>query len=153
MYALLMILAFLLAEIAGFILVGEALGVVPTLALVLLGIVAGIAILRHQGFETLMRVKADVAADRTPTRSLADGAAIAVAALLIAIPGFVSDAIGLLLLLPPVRSAAIRTVRNRFFARMPPSARGATRPAVINLDRNDYRAPPRTDTPWRGPEA
>src|SRR5262245_2157221 len=98
MPVLLVLLAFLLAEIAGFILVGEVLGVLPTLALVLIGLAAGILLLRRQGLETLMRVKADVEAGRRPGRSLADGAAVAAAALLIAIPGFVSDVFGLLLL-------------------------------------------------------
>lgn len=152
MPVLLTILAFVLAEIAGFILVGKIVGVLPTLAGVLFGVVAGLLVLRWQGVQTLIRVRADLAARRAPTTSLADGAGMAVVALLFMIPGFISDLLGLMLLIPVVRAAALRAVRDRFFAVMRSSARDAARPAFLDLDRSEYRPrPQRGDTPWGGP--
>jgi UPF0716 protein FxsA len=150
--------SFILAEIAGFILVGEAIGVLATLGLVLFGMVAGSVLLRRQGFATLMKVQADLAAGRAPTRPLAEGAVLSVAALLIILPGFVSDLIGILLFIPAVREALWRGVGRRLRVRAAPQeATSPARPAVLDLERSEYGAVPgagrQSDSPWRPPGA
>jgi UPF0716 protein FxsA len=148
--------ALILAEIAGFILVGQAIGVLPTLALVLFGMVAGAMLLRQLGISTLIKAQAEVSAGRTPARPLAEGAVKAVAALLILLPGFVSDLLGILLLVPFVREQLWRAIRRKV------SVRSATfgsashpRDHVIDLDQNEYGRTERKsgrDTPWRLPD-
>ncbi len=143
-------LVLVLGEIAVFIWVGEAVGVLATLGLILFGMIAGILLLRWQGVATLMRVRAEVDAGRTPTRPLADGAAQAIAAMLVILPGFLTDILGILLFLPPVRGALFQAVRRRI--RVQREAAGGTRPArdrVIELDQSEYGAQPRPDSPWR----
>ncbi|MGE0254767.1 MAG: FxsA family protein [Alphaproteobacteria bacterium] len=100
---LLGILALPLAEIAVFIVVGDAIGVWPTLALVALAAVAGVAVVRRQGVATLANAQRAAAAGRPPAAALFDGLCILVAGFLLVVPGFVTDAIALALLLAPVR--------------------------------------------------
>ena len=109
--------ALILAEIAGFILVGEAIGVLPTLGLVLLGMLAGALLLRQLGIATLLKAQAEMAAGRTPARPLAEGAIKALAAALIILPGFVSDFLGIVLFIPFVRESLWRAVRRRVSVR------------------------------------
>jgi len=144
------LLALMFAEIAGFIVVGGALGVLPTLALILLAMVAGVALLRRQSVATAMRVRAELQAGRMPAQPLLNGAVLAVAALLLILPGFISDFAAVLLLLPPVRAALVRRIAQRFTLRR--TARQRPRPAgppVLDLGDEDYAALPRHETPWR----
>ncbi len=158
----LVVVTLILAEIAVFILVGEAIGVLATLGLVLFGMVVGTMLLRRQGVATLMKVQADAAAGRVPARHLAEGAVLAVAALLIIIPGFVSDLAGILLLIPAVREALWRAIRRRLQVRSAQrDVASPSRAAVVDLDQSEYGTAPRAkgprNSPWRpsigGPEA
>ena len=137
------VLGLIFAEIAVFVLVGGAIGVLATLAFTLLGMVAGALLLRWTGVATLLRIRTELAARRAPTRALADGAIGAIAALLLMLPGFITDLIALLLLIPVTRALIWRGFRRR----LEPDARGAAFPprpgAVIELDRRDYST--RTD--------
>jgi UPF0716 protein FxsA len=157
--------AFMLAEIAAFILVGQAIGVPATLGLVLFSMLAGTLLLRRQGLATLAKVQADLGAGRVPARPLAEGAVLALAAVLIIIPGFVSDLAGIALFVPAVRATFWRSIRRRVNYRPPhqkPAA--AARPAVLDLNPAEYGASQRArdpgGSPWspparppRGPEA
>jgi UPF0716 protein FxsA len=158
----LVFLALVLGEIAGFILVGQAIGVLPTLGLVLLGMVAGVLLLRRQGVATLMRVREELAADRPPARPLAEGALLAFAALLIILPGFLTDLSGLLLFVPFVRERIFQAVRSRVAIRtVNTSSSPADTGPVVDLDHREYgrsreRTAPNPNSPWRlrgGPEA
>lgn len=100
---LLGVLALPLVEIAGFVVVGDAIGVWATLALVVLAAIAGLAVVRRQGVATLAKAQRAAAAGQPPAAALFDGLCILVAGFLLVLPGFVSDAIGLALLLAPVR--------------------------------------------------
>ena len=104
----LLFLALPLAEIATFILVGGAIGVLPTIALVLLAGFGGVALIRWQGLQTLGRLQASLDAGGDPTGPLAHGALLAIAGILLVIPGFLTDIAALLLLVPAVRTALIR---------------------------------------------
>ena len=92
-----------LLEIAVFIQVGEAIGLWPTLATVVLTAVIGTWCLRAQGLATLARARAQIDQGALPTRELFDGACLLIAGALLLTPGFVTDTVGFLLFLPPVR--------------------------------------------------
>lgn len=144
----LIVLAYPLVEIAGFVVVGSRLGVLATIALVIATGLAGAVLLRWQGFGVLSRIRRDVDAGRDPSRELAHGVMILVAGFLLLIPGFVSDIFGLLLFLPPVRDLGWRLLRRRMtvvgnFAVFR-SGGGPQGGRTIDLDSDDYsrRAPP-----------
>ena len=146
-------LVLVLGEIAAFILVGGAIGVLATLGLVLFGLVAGALLLRWHGMATLTRVRAEMEAGRAPGRPLVEGAVLAVAALLIVMPGFLTDAIGVLLFLPPLRKALLGVVGRKVDVvaakaqtRRPQDQKRAP---VVDLDPSEYGAEPRPDSPWR----
>lgn len=92
-----------IVEIAVFINVGGIIGLWPTLAVVILTAVAGTYLLRQQGLATLMRAQRKLSSEELPLAELFDGACILFAGALLLTPGFVTDAVGLLLMAPPVR--------------------------------------------------
>jgi UPF0716 protein FxsA len=101
---LLAILALPLLEIAVFIQVGGALGVTSTLAATLLTAAIGVYLMRTQGLSTLKAVRGSLDHGDMPLRSAFDGACQLTAGLFLLIPGFVTDTVGLLLFIPPLRS-------------------------------------------------
>lgn len=109
-------LAFVLVpfiEIALFIQVGGLIGLFPTLALVVLTAAVGILMIRSQGRDALMRLRRSFEEMTDPTEPLATGAMILVSGILLVVPGFFTDMLGFLLLLPPVRMAVLRWLRAR----------------------------------------
>lgn len=111
---LLLLIVVPVLEIAVFVQVANAIGVLDTLGVLLLCSIGGLFLVRHQGMGTMARMRAELDAGQVPTGQLADGFWLFVAGLLLLIPGFVTDACGLLLLLPPVRGLAKRWVARRF---------------------------------------
>lgn len=106
-----------IVEITVIIEVGRRIGAVDTIGLLILVSVVGAAIVKAQGLATLRRAVTDVEAHRVPGTALADGALLAGAGALLLIPGFVTDAFGLLLLCPPIRSTVRRVLRRRWSKR------------------------------------
>jgi UPF0716 protein FxsA len=100
---LMILLLWPLLEIAGFAWIGGAIGVVPTLALVVLSFLAGLSVLRTAGLRTLMRLHAGARTGETPVAAALEGAWRILAGLLLVVPGFFSSALALLLLIPPVQ--------------------------------------------------
>lgn len=100
-------------EIALFVQVGGWLGLLPTLAIVVATAILGSWLVRRQGLAELRRVQTSLTELRDPTRPLAHGAMILASGLLLLTPGFFTDALGFLLLVPRVRDAAMREVRRR----------------------------------------
>jgi UPF0716 protein FxsA len=94
-----------LAEIAVFIEVGQRIGLGPTLALVLLAALAGVLVIRRQSLATLTAVRAALARNEAPAAALFDAACVLVAGILLILPGFISDAAALVLLIAPLRRA------------------------------------------------
>jgi len=143
-----------LIEIAGFVVVGRQIGALPTIGLVLLSGVIGMALLRYQGFGVMNRARAEMAAGRDPSAQLAHGVMILVAAFLLIVPGFLSDIFGLLLFIPPVRDFAWRLFKSRFM--VVTSFRGGFGAGpgkggrTIDLDEEDFsRTGQNPDSPWR----
>ncbi len=149
------ILALPFIEIATFIVVGGKIGVLWTIGLVVLSSVVGVLLLRRQGFGAINRIRKEVAAGRNPGRELAHGAMIMLAALLLLIPGFVSDIIGLLLFIPPVRDLVSKfltrriTVMSSFSASFGGFATRKRGDKTIDLDAEDFSRGPDKKSPWQ----
>ncbi|MCA1368804.1 membrane protein FxsA [Bradyrhizobium sp. BRP14] len=143
----LILLGLPLAEIAGFVVVGREVGVPMTLLLVFLSAVAGVVLLRVQGIGMLRRVQEAARMGNDPGIDVLGGALIFLAAILLIVPGFISDVIGLLLFLPPVRRAVAAFLRTRLtifttgtgFYYSSSSRREEHRgPPVIDLDEDEF---------------
>ncbi len=106
-----------LIEIAVFVEVGAALGLWPTLGLVVLTAVLGTWQLRAQGLATLLSARNQVERGALPTRELFDGACLLVAGALLLTPGFVTDGVGFFLFLRPVRDILLGLLARHVHAR------------------------------------
>lgn len=137
---ILALLALPLIEIGVLIMVGSSIGVFATIGLVILTGVLGTILLRIQGFSVLTRIRHDMDRGEAPDKSLADAAMIAVAGLFLILPGFVSDVIGLLLFLPPVRAFIRSMIGKRVtIVRAAGRARHRQQPDVVDLDPAEFR--------------
>lgn len=139
-------------EIAAFVMVGSEIGVLRTIALVLLSGIAGSILLRIQGFGALKRIRIEMEAGRDPGRELAHGAMIMLAGILLLLPGFVTDLLGLLLFIPPVREFAWRFLKRRMVVVSSFRGRSGFRPGrdkTIDLDEEDFHRTPDPKSPWR----
>ena len=145
-------------EITVFILVGNVIGLWPTLGLVVGSAILGALLLRAQGISTLVRIQKEVAAGRVPGRDMVHGVMIVVAGVLLLTPGLVTDAFGYLLFIPSVREAGWRFLKSRVVAmpmaggwqreeRAPP--RPGAGPGVVELEVEEFeRRPGSADSPW-----
>jgi len=93
--------------------VGGALGVLPTILLLILAGMLGMALLRHQGFATLARFQRSMNEGQVPAQAMLDGVVLLVAGVLFMIPGFFSDILGLLCLFPPTRYLLLKALLKR----------------------------------------
>lgn len=150
------LLALPLIEIAVFVLVGSQIGVLPTIGLVVLSGLAGGILLRIQGFGILARIRRQVESGNDPSRELAHGVMVLVAGILLLIPGFVTDILGILLFIPPIRDFGWYLLRDRITVM---SDFGAGRwdrrhdvrseRKTIDLDEDEYSKAPDETSPWR----
>ena len=126
-----------IAELYVIIKVGEAIGVLPTIALLVLDSFLGASLLRSQGRAAWRRFNEALSQGRVPAREVFDGAMVILGGAFLITPGFITDVIGLLLLLPPTRAlfgglvarmahrrAAFRIRTVRWGDRVPPGYRG-----------------------------
>jgi UPF0716 protein FxsA len=123
-----------LVEIALFIVIGGLIGVGATLLWVVATALAGVAVMRTTGHRTLQALQAAMAGVQDPAVPIADGALRFAGGMLLALPGFLTDALGLVLLVPAVRRILIRTLARR-------RRRGAA-PVVIEAEYRDVTPPP-----------
>jgi UPF0716 protein FxsA len=115
--ALVIALVFLAAvEIFVLIQVGQAIGVLSTFALLLLVGLLGAWIVKREGRRVWVALRTGVESGRMPARELLDGALILIGGALLLAPGFVTDIVGLILVLPPTRPLA-RVVAGWFIGR------------------------------------
>jgi len=129
MFLVLLLIAWPLAELFVIVKVAEAIGVLLTLALLIVTWPLGSWAIRSQGRQAWTRLAVAISERRPPAREVLDGALILIGGLLMMLPGFITDALGVLLLLPPtralVRIAALRNVESSMIVR---AARFTTRP-------------------------
>lgn len=127
-------------EIATFIWIGGQIGILATLASIIIAAGLGIVIIRWQGIGLLMDSRQMLQRGEIPTRQFFDGMLLAFAGLLFILPGFLSDLVGFLLLLPPVRGLIFNALSKNMVVvttYRPTDSSGA--PKSIDLDPNDYR--------------
>ena len=122
---LLGIIALPVVEIALFVKSAEAIGVLATVAVAVLAVMSGAILLRVQGVAILWRARAQLARGEVPLDEAFDGLCLAAAGFLLVLPGFVTDAMAILLLLPPVRRGLKLWLAHRLgaMAVVPPSHR------------------------------
>ena len=142
-------------EIAVFIYVGQAIGVWKVIALVFLSAIVGAMLLRYQSLGVLKKINRDIRQGQTPEVGLVDGVLIVIGALLLIIPGFVTDVIGLLLMIPFVRGAIRHFVRSRIKVtsfrtggpRGRSSRQGRSEDGVVDLSPKDFERREPRDPP------
>jgi UPF0716 protein FxsA len=112
-----------IAELWLLIQVGQQIGVLPTVALLILDSLLGAWLLRREGRRTWQAFRAASEAGRVPAKEVADGALVIFGGALLLTPGFLSDALGLLCILPPTRALVRRSllgvVTRRFLGPLP----------------------------------
>ena len=139
MFLLLVFLFLLVPVVELFVIieVARGIGVLETIGLLLFVSVVGAALVRHEGLGVLRKMQMEVAQMRAPTKQLVDGTLILFAGALMLTPGFFTDAIGVVLLIPPTR-ALFRNALMRWFKgrrQVVPPFKGAGRSnAVVDVD-------------------
>jgi UPF0716 protein FxsA len=118
---LLLLLAFVvvpIVEIWVIVQVGQAIGIVPTLVLLLADAVLGTWLFRREGRRAWTALREAIAAHRVPAKEVADGALVVVGGAFLLTPGFVTDVLGVLCLLPPTRAVLRRALTGLVRARL-----------------------------------
>lgn len=110
---LILMLLLPIAEIYAFVEIGGLLGGWLTVLWVIASALAGVVLLKWHGIATIRRVQASMMQGELPARAMFDGALLFFSAVLLIIPGFITDALGLLLLLPPVRWLLLHALMRR----------------------------------------
>ena len=107
-------------EISIFIQVAHVLGVFMTLILVIFSSVVGMSLVRNQGFKNFLLMQQKMAAGESPAAEMIKSVSLIIAGLLLLLPGFFTDFLGLLLLLPPVQKhLTMKLMPHLRFSRMP----------------------------------
>lgn len=112
------------AELAVLVAVAKQIGVLPAVLLLVLISALGPWLVRRAGFSVWRRARQHLDRGEVPGREALDGIILLGAGVLICIPGFITDVIGLLLLLPPVRAGVRRIAEVRFVRRADIAIRG-----------------------------
>jgi UPF0716 protein FxsA len=123
--ALVLVILFIvvpIAELFVLIQIGQEIGILATIGLLILDSVLGAMLMRSQGRAAWMRFNRALAEGRVPAREVIDGALVIFGGALLLTPGFLSDFLGLVLLLPPTRALVRRALVTRFAGRLAASA-------------------------------
>ncbi len=148
---LLVFVVFPLLEIAVLIKAGETIGFWPTISLLIGAAVLGFLVIREQGLTMVGRMFTAMNEGRLPFEPMLDAYALIVAGALLIMPGFISDVIGLLLLVPPLRAWGIRRTLSGFAggATDPSGTRASSRATVIEAtyERIDEHEPRKNGDP------
>jgi UPF0716 protein FxsA len=135
LFALLLVIAWPIAEVYVAIQIAEAIGVLWMLLLLIASWPIGGWALRSRGRAAWRRLGDAVAVGRPPGREVLDGSLIVLGGMLLIVPGFITDALGALLLLPPTRTllrrALVRNFQSRLVVR---AARVTRRPPAYDVD-------------------
>ena len=140
-------------EIVVFILVGGQIGVIATLAMILFTAILGSILLRIQGFSIVNRIREQTERGELPGRELGNGAMILAAGILLLTPGFVTDTLGFLLFVPPVRDVLWSVLASKIIVQGPGGFRGEKHPGnmddgVVDLDPDEFSEKPNPESPW-----
>ena len=103
-----------LVEIYLFIKIGSSIGAFNTISLILITAIVGIYYARYEGLNTLKSAVNQLVTNKIPIYEIISGAALAIASLLLILPGFATDLIGLLLIFPVTRRIIFRKVSTKY---------------------------------------
>ena len=110
---LLLLIGIPVVEIYLFIKLGSQIGAFNTILLIFVTAFFGIVYARYEGFNTLRSGMSQMVKNELPVYEIISGAALAFAALLLILPGFATDCIGLLIIFPPTRKLIFKKVSNK----------------------------------------
>ncbi|WP_455480823.1 FxsA family protein [Bartonella sp. B12(2025)] len=146
------ILGALLIEIAGFIFVGREIGILATLSLIVLTTMAGSILLRIQSISLLKNIQRELVQRRTLDNDIINDAFTVVGAILLILPGFISDIFGILLLIKPVRNVfwhLFVSLKNKPSDYTKNNANAKNKfEKVIELNTEDYEIDNVKESPW-----
>jgi len=112
--AILMIILIPIIEIYLFIKIGAQIGAIITILLIFFTAIVGVIYARYEGFNTLRSAISQLIKNEVPIYEIISGAALALAALLLIIPGFLTDFIGLLIIFPPTRKIFLKKIASKY---------------------------------------
>jgi UPF0716 protein FxsA len=147
---LFVLLVFPLVEIAGFVLVGGQIGLLPTLALVVLAAGIGILILRRQAMLAGHGLRGSLGDLRNSGALLAQGALVSLAAVLLILPGFLTDMAAIVLLIPPLQRLLVVALAGRITVRRDRPHAPADRAETTIIDATYFETDPDPATPPPG---
>lgn len=137
-----------IAEVTLIVVIAGRIGVLPTFGLLVLTTALGVWLLSRNGPKSWRAIKAEVDQRRPPTLPAADGLYALIACLMVVVPGFITDLIGLVMLLPPVRRFAGDRMMGVLAKRLPPEALG---PVKVRAKRSRSRRTKDTATATENP--
>ena len=111
---LILILGIPILEIYLFIKIGSQIGAFNTISLILITAVVGVAYARYEGFNTLKSGISQLARNELPIYEIISGAALTFAAILLILPGFATDILGILLIFPYTRKFFLKKFSNKY---------------------------------------
>ena len=111
---LILIISIPIIEIYLFIKIGSQIGALTTISLIFLTAFIGVLYARYEGFNTLKSGMSQIIKNELPIYEIISGAALAFAALLLILPGFATDALGLLIIFPPTRKFFLKNVSKNY---------------------------------------
>ena len=151
MWLLLLFILIPLLEIWLFIMLGGFIGVYPTLFIILLTAILGTFLVKTQGINVLKEIQSKFNELKNPTESIVHGAMILFAGALLLTPGFFTDTIGFLLLLPKVRKATFFWLKNKVNLVKYSSSEesGSDKNKYSDIEVTDYKeVEPEEKSPW-----
>jgi UPF0716 protein FxsA len=111
---LILIISIPIIEIYLFIKIGSQIGALTTIFLIFLTAFVGLVYARYEGFNTLKSGMSQLIKNELPMYEIISGAALAFAALLLILPGFATDFVGLLIIFPPTRKFLLKNVSKNY---------------------------------------
>ena len=111
---LILIISIPIIEIYLFIKIGSQIGALPTISLIFMTAFIGVLYARYEGFNTLKSGMSQLIKNELPIYEIVSGAALAFAALLLILPGFATDVLGLLIIFPPTRKLFLKKVSKNY---------------------------------------
>jgi UPF0716 protein FxsA len=143
------VLLFVAAEIAAFVVVAGQIGFLWALAILLVVSMFGPFVVRRVGVGVLAHTRERLARGEVPTRELLDGLVVLIGGAMICVPGFIGDALGLLLMIGPVRRLVIRVAGNRLARRVQTLRTGRWRVIDTRFRPTGDESPPPSGPPRR----
>lgn len=125
----------------------------PTLGLCILTAMIGGAMVRYQGIQTLKKLQGQVQTGHLPATEILEGLVLLIIGVLLCVPGFITDAFGFLMLVPPVRRAAVKSFQKHFSGRIKMYGPGGQpfnpggQPQSNPFEAEENEPPPSSDRP------